>query len=447
MTRTTGPAGTPWKWDTTLLHREGWKSGGFPWKLEDGTIVVRLGSMWEGGYYRDCFIQRIQYEWLCSRDNGVSWQEYLGPALHNAAELSDGTLVEPVVAGTASPRRDEMKALVAESLGVTEEDLSECFLTHELWPASMREELEAKGYEVVDAKGLPGVVSTLSDTALSIRRSCDGGKTWERRNIEGPPHFANLYLPREAVVLSDDTLIFATPGIENTGDPSGAYVIRSKDKGETWELRTVAKDATGAHAYNETEILDLPDGRLLAMMRHDGPGRDGRADPMSTDRYICRCFSDDGGLTWHEPVKTPIWGFPLHLLLLNSGNLLCSYAYRRRPFGFRACLSHDLGRTWDIDNEIIIRDDARQGGPVGMARSIQADDGTILTFYDSCKIGRVKPKSPYRWYPDDVHCFVGLSRFTENYVRARGQSRPPKEREETAPQSENILDDPPRNAE
>jgi len=56
----------------------------------------------------------------------------------------------------------------------------------------------------------------------------------------------------------------------------------------------------------------------------------------------------------------------------------------------------------------------------------------------------VKPKSPCRWYPDDVHPFVGLSRYTEDYVRARGQFPPPNEPEETAPQSENILDDPPK---
>jgi len=145
-------------------------------------------------------------------------------------------------------------------------------------------------------------------------------------------------------------------------------------------------------------------------MRHDGPGADGRADPMSTDRYICRCYSEDGGVTWSQPEKTPIWGFPFRTLLLQSGKILGAYAHRRRPFGIRGCLSHDLGKTWDIANEIIIRDDARQGGPVGSATSIQADDGTILTFYGISKISRVKPKSPYRWYPDDVHPFVGLSR-------------------------------------
>lgn len=142
---------------------------------------------------------------------------------------------------------------------------------------------------------------------------------------------------------------------------------------------------------------------------------------QSSDRYIYKSYSKDGGVSWSDPEPIPIWGFPFHAILLKSGNILGAYAHRRTPFGIRGCLSRDGGRTWDIDNEIIIWDDAREGGPVGSAQSIQANDGTILTFYGTSKVGSVKPKSPYRWFPDDVHCYVGLSRYTEDYIRARGQ--------------------------
>lgn len=448
MSSTAGSAGTPWKWDTTLLDREGWKSDtsrrGNLWKLDDGTIVVRVGSIWEHGYFRDQFIQRTEDVTLCSRDNGVMWQEYSGPPLHNAARLSDGTLIAGPPHGIVSPREKEMKALVGRALGVGEEDLAGCMFGCELWPESECEELEKKGYIVQELKQLPGVVGTMPETSMIIRRSFDGGKTWEERRVEGLPHFAVLGLQAPMpLALSDDTLLYVAAGTRKEGDVDGSFVLRSEDKGETWEVRTVAADASRAHAYNETNILELPDGRLLATMRHNGPGSDGVADPMSTDRYLCVSFSHDKGVTWGAPVKTPIWGFPFHILPLASGKLLCTYAYRRRPFGIRACLSSDLGETWDIANEIIIRDDARHGGPVGCGHSIQADDGTILTFYGISKIGRIKEKSPYRWFPDDVHPFVGLSRYTEDYVRARGQSPPADQREEAAPESENILDDPP----
>ncbi|MFH0963213.1 MAG: hypothetical protein V2A58_04280 [Planctomycetota bacterium] len=110
----------------------------------------------------------------------------------------------------------------------------------------------------------------------------------------------------------------------------------------------------GANGRDETPILELTDGRLLGLMRPNGPGADGRTDPHTHDRFICRRYSEGGGAN-------------------------------------------------------------------GRAQSIQAEDGTILTFYGTGKIGRVKPPSPSRWYPDDVHCYVGLSRYTEDYVRARGQ--------------------------
>jgi len=323
--------------------------------------------------------------------------------------------------GSVSTRVDEMKALVIDSLGITDDDLSLCIFGSELWPESKRQELEASGYAVHDLSYMPGVICTLSDRTLAVKRSFDAGKTWDIKTIDGLPHFALLYIYGKGVALSDGTLLFAAPGKKKVDEVNGTYALRSKDKGETWQISTIGWDPTGAHEYNESDILELPDGRLIALMRHNGPGADVRASSRSPDRHIYRSYSEDGGVSWSDPEPTPIWGYPFRALLLKSGNILGTYAHRRRPFGVRGCLSRDMGRTWDIDNEIIIRDDARHGGPVGSAQSIQADDGTILTFYGTSKIGSVKPKSPYRWFPDDVHAFVGLSRYTEDYLRARGQ--------------------------
>jgi len=88
--------GAPWKWDTTLLDREGWKCDsaqcGNLWKLDDGTIVVRLGCIWEYGYFRDQFIQKIEDVTLCSRDNGVSWQEARSSSAQGPQSSPRGTM-------------------------------------------------------------------------------------------------------------------------------------------------------------------------------------------------------------------------------------------------------------------------------------------------------------------------------------------------------------------
>jgi hypothetical protein len=46
----------------------------------------------------------------------------------------------------------------------------------------------------------------------------------------------------------------------------------------------------------------------------------------------------------------------------------------------RACLSEDEGDTWDIRNEIVLRDDGLDGD-MGYPSSEQLNDDTILTVY------------------------------------------------------------------
>ena len=84
------------------------------------------------------------------------------------------------------------------------------------------------------------------------------------------------------------------------------------------------------------------------------------------------------------------FAYPQHLLRLRDGRLLMSYGYRRQPWGVRACLSSDNGKTWDMDNEIVIRMDG--GTPdaqptkviskdLGYPVSVQLADGRVFTVY------------------------------------------------------------------
>ena len=67
--------------------------------------------------------------------------------------------------------------------------------------------------------------------------------------------------------------------------------------------------------------------------------------------------------------------------------MLCVYGYRRIPFGIRACLSHDEGKTWDIQNELILRKDGVDRD-VGYPTSVQLPDGKILTSWYLCEADR-----------------------------------------------------------
>ena len=68
------------------------------------------------------------------------------------------------------------------------------------------------------------------------------------------------------------------------------------------------------------------------------------------------------------------------LLLLADGRLLCTYGHRREPFGIRACWSEDGGRTWRMDQEIVLRDDLPHED-LGYPTTIEYEPGRLFCIY------------------------------------------------------------------
>ena len=66
--------------------------------------------------------------------------------------------------------------------------------------------------------------------------------------------------------------------------------------------------------------------------------------------------------------------------MLKDGRLLATYGYRYQPMGVRACVSRDGGKTWDIDREIVLRNDG-VNGDLGYPVSIELDNGEVLAVY------------------------------------------------------------------
>ena len=88
-----------------------------------------------------------------------------------------------------------------------------------------------------------------------------------------------------------------------------------------------------------------------------------------------------------------MYGGPGHLLNLADGRLLCTYGRRKAPFGVRACLSADGGRTWDLEREIVIRADL-PNGDLGYPTTIEYAPGELFCCY-------------YGQEPDGVTCIQG----------------------------------------
>jgi len=206
-----------------------------------------------------------------------------------------------------------------------------------------------------------------------VTRSPDGGRTWsppERialAGLEWGSPFGKI------VTLPDGTLLMAIYGDrvlqadERAAMPESrqeSHLYRSRDGGRTWgDASCVAADG-----YNETALLRMPDGRLLAAVRG-----------IRGDTSLCA--SADGGSTWSPPrVVVPEAHHPGDLLHLGGDRVLLTFGYRLPGFGVRGIVGEDGGRTFDPARAFILAGDAI-GPDCGYPSSVLLADGRVLTVY------------------------------------------------------------------
>jgi len=209
------------------------------------------------------------------------------------------------------------------------------------------------------------VVSMASGGGMTMR-STDGGQTWDE------PTPAPLFAPHGARELPDGRLYWC--GITTKMGINEVQIAVSDDLGRTWEVPIVTAKSLPFHQpwvaefWDEPFALPLSPERWLCLYRVD---RDG---------YLYQNQSADGGKSFGIPQRTQMWGCPPFILRLQDGRLLALYGYRRPPFGIRACVSTDEGTTWNMGDEIIIRDDGG-GVDLGYPVAIEMEPGLVLAVY------------------------------------------------------------------
>jgi hypothetical protein len=213
--------------------------------------------------------------------------------------------------------------------------------------------------------------------------SLDRGRTWR-----GPYLFRGLehlkltartdYLagPREALVfLSADQ-----PGVKAGNYQDRALLARSTDGGRSFgfvswitrEPHTTRSVMPSSARVSDREIV-------TALRRRDDSGSVRR-------NWIDLHATTDGGATWElrskvadtDRPETAHNGNPPSLVRLRDGRIVVTYGYRSTPYGMRARISGDGGRTWG--REIVLRDDGASWD-LGYSRSVQRGDGKIVTIY------------------------------------------------------------------
>jgi sialidase-1 len=210
-----------------------------------------------------------------------------------------------------------------------------------------------------------------------VRRSEDNGKTWGEMTKMGAT------TPHGPIQLKDGRLLYV--GLHY--DDKANAVMESKDDGRTWQrIAAIAiPDGELQANYHEPHVVETADGKLVAMSRYHEKDR--------TYSHLRQAESEDGGQTWTTYRKTDIWGYPPHLIRLQNDWLLLVYGVRREPFGERACISRDGGKTWDLANEITLS--LAPNGDLGYPASTQLDDGSIMTVYYEVATEGGKPGLKY----------------------------------------------------
>jgi hypothetical protein len=184
-------------------------------------------------------------------------------------------------------------------------------------------------------------------------------------------------------------------------------IFRYDPQTELWQLIPLSSSISDVRP-DETSLLEVEPGKVLALLRHAGSG-------TQNVGYLLESWSEDGGRTWSQLLRTDIKGYPPHLLRLQDGRILCSYGVRYAPMGVQAVVSNDGGKSWDTDHPIILRDDGGTpsalwtkregltgGADVGYPITLQFDDGTLYTIYYITLEDGITHIAATRWRLDEV---------------------------------------------
>jgi hypothetical protein len=177
---------------------------------------------------------------------------------------------------------------------------------------------------------------------IRVTRSPDGGLTWAAPYPLGVELLQSGSPYGKMVALADGTLlmpIYARPipallghqARAGVGEGDCSYLVRSHDDGVTW-----GEPSLISVNMNETALIVLPDGEVVAVLRGIPP-----------DQALHCTRSSDGGHTWSPPVQvTGPRQHPADLVQLGNGAILLTYGNRTAPYRIEGRISRDGGRTW-----------------------------------------------------------------------------------------------------
>jgi hypothetical protein len=175
----------------------------------------------------------------------------------------------------------------------------------------------------------------------------------------------------------DDCMIFLTAARQNGGEGAGVFMARTTDAGKTFNFVSWVGTSPTNHMIMPSSVRLDANTILTAIRCNVAVG-----DFEHVHTWIDLYESIDNGASFHylnQPVPyAGSGGNPPSMIKLQDGRVCLTYGYRAAPFGMQARLSEDGGKTW---GEVIYLRKDGGGTDLGYPRTIQRQDGTIVTTY------------------------------------------------------------------
>jgi sialidase-1 len=208
-----------------------------------------------------------------------------------------------------------------------------------------------------------------------VMHSRDDGLTWSTpmeitKSVKRPEWTWYATGPGVGIQTRSGRLVIpANHAVAGTGTHR-SHVFFSDDQGATWQL-----GGHSAPGTNESQVVELADGRLMLNMRNH---------PRQPENFRAVAFSRDQGLTFAEPTHDRTLVEPpaqASLLRFSTGHandrarLLFANPASAERERMTVRLSDDEGRTWPVSR--VIHD-----GPAAYSSLVVLPDGTIGLLYE-----------------------------------------------------------------
>jgi sialidase-1 len=199
------------------------------------------------------------------------------------------------------------------------------------------------------------VTGGLTELQVILLRSRDNGHTWSAPEVVHLPEGMVLTPSTNLVELADGGWLLPCDQWHVFDDP-GPYRPRtvglfSRNRGESWgNPITFADGSAQGMGFWHGRIIRLRDDRLFTLFWS------AQMNP-SKNLALHRCFGSPDGREWSTPEPTNLPGQTNQPVDLGDGLMAAIYTQREsaQP-GFRVALSADGGKSWDLENQVLVWD-------------------------------------------------------------------------------------------